>query len=69
MDKGKQQLQLGCQTASDVRKVYWYINDRFYAAADAKEKIFFNPAGAVVKISCTDDKGRVSDMEVKVKFL
>lgn len=69
MDKGKQQLQLGCQTASDVRKVYWYINDRFFAAADAKEKIFFNPAGSVVKVSCTDDKGRVSDLEVKVKFL
>jgi penicillin-binding protein 1C len=69
MDKGKQQLQLGCQTASDVRKVYWYINDRFYASADAKQKIFFNPEGAAVKISCTDDKGRVSDLEVKVKYL
>ncbi len=68
-DKGKQGLQLGCQAASDVRKVYWYVNDRFYAAADAKEKLFFNPDGGAVKISCTDDKGRMSDVEVKVKYL
>jgi penicillin-binding protein 1C len=69
MDRGKQQLQLGCQAANDVRKEYWYINDRFYSAADAREKLFFNPSGNIVKISCTDDKGRNADIEVKVKFL
>ncbi len=69
LDKGKQGLQLGCQAASDVRKVYWYVNDRFFAASDAKGKLFFNPDGGAVKISCTDDKGRMSDIEVKVKYL
>jgi penicillin-binding protein 1C len=69
LDKGKQQLQLGCRAAPDVRKVYWYINDRFFAAADAKQQLFFRPEGATVKISCADDKGRVSDVEVRVKYL
>ncbi len=69
IDRGRQGLQLGCQAASDVRKVYWYINDRYYGTAAAQEKLFFNPAGSIVKISCTDDKGRNADMEVKVKFL
>ncbi len=69
IDKGKQGLQLGCQAASDVRRVYWYINDRFLVAAGTKEKVFFTPAGSMVKISCTDDKGRVSDIEVKLKYL
>jgi penicillin-binding protein 1C len=69
VDKGKQQLQLGCQAAPDVRKVYWYINDRFFAAADAKQRLFFKPEGAAVKVSCADDKGRVSDVEVRVKYL
>ena len=69
IDKGKQQLQLGCQAASDVRTVYWYVNDRFYSAAGAQERLFFNPVGGQVRISCTDDKGRNADIEVKVKFL
>lgn len=69
LDKGKQQLQLGCRAAPDVRKVYWYINDRFYAAADAKQQLFFKPEGAKVKVSCADDKGRVSEVEVRMKYL
>jgi penicillin-binding protein 1C len=69
LDRGKQGLQLGCQAASDVRTVYWYINDQFYKSAPAGEKLLFLPEGNVVKVSCTDDKGRNSDLEVKVKFL
>jgi penicillin-binding protein 1C len=69
VDRGSQLLQLGCQTASDVKKVYWYINDRFLSAAPAGEKIFFSPQDPELKISCTDDKGRNADIRVKVKFI
>ncbi len=68
-DRGRQGLQLGCQAASDVRTVYWYVNDRFYKAAAAGEKLLFLPEGPRLKVSCTDDKGRNSDLEVQVKFL
>jgi penicillin-binding protein 1C len=69
MDKGQQQLQLSCATANDVQKVYWYINDHFYSSCNAGEKLFFSPENPVVKISCTDDKGRNSNIEIKIKFL
>ena len=64
-----QQLQLGCTGASDVQKVYWYINDKFLAATGLNEKVFFSPDAGKVKVSCTDDKGRVADIEVLVKRL
>lgn len=68
-DRGKQQLQLSCTAANDVAQVYWYINNRFYKAAKVGEKLFFTPSATEIKISCTDDKGRNTDINVKVKFM
>ncbi len=60
-------LQLSCEVTSDVKIVYWYINNRFYKQCDAHTKLFFTPADEAIKISCTDDKGRNSDIWIKVK--
>lgn len=69
VDKGKQSLTLGCQAAGDVQKVYWYVNDRYYGTCAAGEKLFYAPAAGPLKVSCTDDKGRVADVEVTVRVL
>ncbi|XZF12730.1 penicillin-binding protein 1C [Chitinophagaceae bacterium MMS25-I14] len=68
-DRGKQQLQLSCATANDVQTVYWYINDHFFQMSKPGEKLFFAPEDPSVKISCTDDKGRNSNITVKIKFI
>jgi penicillin-binding protein 1C len=68
-DKGKQQLQLSCAAGSDVRMVYWYINDKYLGSCSKEEKLFFIPADPVIKISCTDDKGRNTNMDIKIKFI
>ena len=68
-DKDEQKLQLSCHTGTDVRKVYWYINDKFYAATNANEHIYFAATTPDIKISCTDDKGRCTSIAVKVKFI
>ena len=65
----KQQLQLAFTATSDVSKVYWYINDKFFREAVSGQKLFFKPAAGQVKISCSDDKGRNTDILVKVSFL
>jgi penicillin-binding protein 1C len=67
--KSPDPLQLVCKTASDVSKVYWYINDKFYKASNAGEKQFFVPDEGPVKISCTDDKGRNRDIKITVKYV
>ena len=36
--KNKEPLQLTCKTATDVSKVYWYINNKFYKTCNAGRK-------------------------------
>jgi penicillin-binding protein 1C len=67
--KDPEPLQLSCNVSNDVSKVYWYINNRFYKAGEAKTKQFFIPQEGPVKISCTDDKGRNRDIWITVKYV
>ncbi|MFN8349043.1 MAG: penicillin-binding protein 1C [Spirosomataceae bacterium] len=61
-----QQLQLACQAANDVREVYWYVNDRLVQKANPQTPLFITPPLGKVKISCSDDKGRNTDIRIKV---
>jgi penicillin-binding protein 1C len=67
--KNKEPLQLTCKTATDVSRVYWYINNKFYKSCAPGEKQFFVPDEGPVKISCTDDKGRNRDIKIMVKYV
>ena len=67
--KNPEPLQLICKTANDVTKVYWYINNKFYKSCNAGESQFFVPSEGIVKISCTDDKGRNRDIKITVKYV
>ena len=67
--KSPEPLELSCEVGSDVKTVYWYINNKFYKRADAHAKQFFEPADTRIKISCTDDKGRNNDIWIKVKYV
>lgn len=62
-------LQLTCQVTSDVREVFWYIDNKFYKKTLAGAKEFFTPVQGKTKISCTDDKGRNTDIWIKVKYV
>lgn len=67
-EKGEE-LQLSCNVNDDVQWVYWYINNTFYKKAKAHENIFFTPAEGTIKISCSDDKGRNTNVEVRVRLM
>lgn len=62
-------LQLRCETRSDVQLVYWTINNKFYQKTLANKTIYFTPQEGSVKISCTDDKGRITNCFIKVKYV
>ncbi len=66
--KNPEPLQLACQTGNDVSRVYWYVDDQFYRSSSPGEKLFFLPREGPVKISCTDDKGRNSNIRISVKY-
>ncbi len=65
----KQQMLLSCAAGSEVRQVFWYVNDRFLRAASATERVFFRPPSGAVKISCADDHGRNVDIQLQVAEL
>jgi penicillin-binding protein 1C len=67
--RDSQQLQLRCAAWSDVRQVYWYANDQFVGAAAPTEAVFIRPAAGVLKISCADDHGRNTNVQVLVERL
>ncbi len=63
------QMKLSCYANDDVNKIYWYINDVFYKSAGAGKGIFVQPPKGKVKISCSDDKGRNSDIVISVRYI
>ncbi|TCZ70575.1 penicillin-binding protein 1C [Flaviaesturariibacter aridisoli] len=69
LEKGDPEpLQLTARAANDVSRLYWYLNDRFYKSAAPGEKLFFLPeSDGPLKITCTDDKGRVRTIRIEVK--
>ncbi len=60
-------LLLTCNVANDVHEVFWYANDRFVGKGRAGETLSLLPDTHEIKISCTDDKGRNTDIHIKVK--
>jgi len=67
--KRKEPILLTCKTATDVSRVFWYIDNKFFKAAAPGEKQFFVPDEGPVKISCTDDKGRNRDIKIMVRYV
>jgi penicillin-binding protein 1C len=67
--KEPEPLQLSAHTATDVTKVYWYIDDVLYKTAKPGEKQFFVPREGSIKVSCTDDKGRNTNVRIVVKHV
>ncbi|MCB2409592.1 penicillin-binding protein 1C [Hymenobacter lucidus] len=67
LNKGEQQqLLLSCATDNEVRQVSWYVNDQFLRTAAATERVFFRPPAGTLKISCADDHGRNTNIQVVV---
>jgi penicillin-binding protein 1C len=65
--KDTQKMMLNCQTSNDVKVVYWYINDKLLQKSEPNTKVFFTPEAGKLKISCSDDKGRNTDIFVEVR--
>lgn len=64
-----QQIMLKANTENSVKKLWWYIDDKLLATTQANEKFFFKPPAGNLKISCTDDKGRNTDIWIVVKYI
>lgn len=62
-------MQLSCVTTTDVQKVFWYVNNELVSSNKPTDKPNFTPPAGNVKISCTDDQGRNTDIRITVKYV
>ena len=66
---GAGKLRLACQVPAEVSEVHWYLNDEFIGSGSPAEDRFVEMSPGSMKISCADDKGRHSDVWIKVEAL
>jgi penicillin-binding protein 1C len=69
MEGEEQKLLLKANAENDVQFLYWYINDTLLKKVKNGESIFFKPGKGEIKISCTDDKGRNTDIWIHVQYI
>ena len=62
------ELLLTCAAANDVQTVYWFVNDKLLRTATPQERVFFTPERGTVKVSCSDDKGRNTNIWIRAAW-
>lgn len=62
-----QQMGLLSHCQTDVSKVFWYVNKRFYQEAPVDKRVFFKPVTGINSISCVDDQGRKTSIDINVE--
>jgi penicillin-binding protein 1C len=65
----KQQLALQANAGLDVRELMWYVNETLFGRTKAGEKLFVSLAEGTHTLTCLDDKGRMSSVQIKVKHI
>lgn len=62
------EMLLNAQSDNKAGKLFWYINNKMVAEAKPNQPIFVKLPLGIVKISCSDDLGRTSTIQVKTKL-
>lgn len=62
----KQQLLLKSSCANGTSYVIWYVDNKFLKKAKPYESVYIQAEKGLHKVTCTDDKGRSSDIRFTV---
>jgi penicillin-binding protein 1C len=65
----KQKLALQANAGLDVRELIWYVNEKIFGRSRAGEKLFVSLTEGNHTLTCLDDKGRMSSVQIKVKHI
>jgi penicillin-binding protein 1C len=65
-ENNPQQLLLQAAADAGVSQLHWYINGQFLKTSPAQEKVFITPPAGNLHVACVDDKGRKSEVTVKI---
>ena len=64
-----QKLTLQASSGLDVRRHVWYLDDRYLGQEKAGEKLFTSLSEGDHTISCLDDRGRMSSVKIKIRYV
>lgn len=67
-EKNIPDLLLKAYIYNDSKKIYWYLDDKLYKEVSPQENAFFKPSLGKTKITCIDEKGRSSSIEIKIEY-
>lgn len=67
-EKNIPDLLLKAYIHNDSKKIYWYLDDKLYKEVYPQENTFFKPSLGKTKITCVDEKGRSSSIEITVEY-
>ena len=65
----KQTIALYASSGVNVKVHHWYVDNKFIARRKQNEKVFFGLGDGQHTITCVDDKGRSSSVNIKVRHL
>lgn len=63
-----EQFELSAQTSIEVSELFWYVDDKLIGKVKRGEPFFTRLKGGAHKISCVDDKGRLSHITIQVNL-
>lgn len=64
----EQKIGLNANCPSDVKSVYWYVNNQLIGKSIKNKTFFYSPNPGINQISCVDDRGRNTDIRIIVKY-
>jgi penicillin-binding protein 1C len=65
----RQRLPLQAGSGVDVREHRWYLDERYLGRGRPGEKLFVALPEGHHRVSCMDDRGRISSVRVEVRFV
>ncbi|MEE9554782.1 MAG: penicillin-binding protein 1C [candidate division Zixibacteria bacterium] len=62
----QQGILLDASVASSTRNVYWFVDGVLYGTVNPGQKLFFVPEKGVHKLTCSDDRGRSTSININI---
>lgn len=62
-----QKILLDASVSNSINKLYWFIDGEFFVKCAPHEKQFYSPVSGKHKISCMDNEGNSSSVEITIE--
>lgn len=61
-----QKISFSASVSSEVKEIYWFVDGKFLGSVKPGENFFYYPRRGKHRVVCQDDKGRSSEIIIKI---